>query len=187
MDEEDEGERREKWFGRLKLFNTSSNAASQRGASDTTIWEMGGGVCLYWPNKPPICGEKNGGCGKQGGATALHVYTPFKRTERSSVLPRGSLMLVDTAAWWCHTAESEGGRYDQRGEGGMKTQERISKTTTGQRWRLLLQWDVQWHPDLCIARRNAGGALSAFPLALAGCPPAPGTIKPTSTIALLAR
>ncbi|CAB1430015.1 unnamed protein product [Pleuronectes platessa] len=47
--------------------------------------------------------------------------------------------------------------HDQSREGGMKTQERISKTTTGQRWRLLMPRDVHWRLDLCVSPGGSRG------------------------------
>ena len=63
----------------------------------------------------------------------LHIYTPFKCTDRQ---------IHGPARWflWCLSIplrddvirqRAREGRHDQRKEGGMKTQERISKTNNG--------------------------------------------------------
>lgn len=99
----------------MKLLNTSSNAAGTAGglgihpSQRWVVWVCAC-VCivLYWPNKPSICRERrtvDAGSFGEGGVVVtalfmLHIYPPFKCTDRliHSVLPRGSLMLVDTAA-----------------------------------------------------------------------------------------
>ncbi|KAF6736356.1 hypothetical protein FQA47_009125 [Oryzias melastigma] len=67
----------------------------------------------------------------------------------------------------------------------MKTEERITKTTTGQRWRRLQQWDVHWRPDPRITKRRQGRAATASsPFIPTGRAPATrtGTTAPTSAI-----
>lgn len=77
----------------MKPLNTSSNAAGTAGGlgihpSESWVVWVCACVCivLYWPNKPPICRERRTvDAGSMGGVTALfmlHIYTPFKCTDR---------------------------------------------------------------------------------------------------------
>lgn len=149
------------------------------GPRDTPVLEMGGvGVCmcvhivLYWSNKPSICGgDENSGCKEQGGGgcygTLYSPYLhPFSNAQTDGHARGPAQRFFDACRYRCvmmsyGRQRKEGGMI--KGErGGMKKQERISKTTTGQRWRLLMPRDVHRRLDLCIGRRRPARAASGL-------------------------
>lgn len=80
----------------MNPLSASSNAAGTaggRGIHPSESWVVWVCTCVrgvwYWPNKPCICGERTVDAGS-GGVTALyvlHIYTPFKCTDRQTHSP----------------------------------------------------------------------------------------------------
>lgn len=157
-------------------------------------------ACVRRPNKPCVWwGEQRLGVTP---LYVLHIYNPFKctadqrRTRGPARAQQGTalaalLMPVDTTAWWCHTAaESEGGWEVWSKARGREeeAEERISKTTTGQRWRPFVRRDVHRCPDRRVQARHP----FAVPLVPGRWPPPrrhPGTTEssPATSAARLAR